>query len=145
MAVDTTHVYWSEGLGSINRVPVDGGQAETVASGLAGISDLVVEPGAVFFSEQDSGGIFRLDPSSGAIVNLALGLPFSWNYLALDPASVYWINQEHLARVPKVGGATTILASELDSRVDLGNAVLVDAEAVYWTEVGAGTVRALPR
>jgi hypothetical protein len=145
IAVDGSHVYWSESLDRIRRVTVDGGQAEDLASGLAAVSDLIVEAGTVFFSEQDSGGIAALNAATGIIRDLAVGLPFSWHYLAQDAGSLYWINQIEVGRVAKGGGAPTRLVTALDSIAEIGNAVAVDEEAVYWAEVRAGTIRALPR
>lgn len=144
VAVDATHLYWGEGLDTLNRVPLEGGSAELVASGLAALSDFAIDSGVVYLSEQDTGLIRKLEIGNPAITTLATGMAFSWNYIALSADSVYWINQGHLGVVAKSGGSPAILVQDLDSVAELGNAVLTDAEAVYWSEVGAGTIRALP-
>lgn len=145
LRVTATHVYWGDGLTALRRVPLAGGGPETVADGIAGLSDFVVVGGSVFWSEQNLGRVSTRPLAGGPVRTVGITMPFSWIYLAAGPERLYWIDQVALAAAPLAGGTQELLVVDLDSDAGFANGVYADAEAVFWTEVGAGTIRALPR
>jgi len=137
-------VYWADSFVRILRAPKAGGSTEVVATGIAFLSDLVVDSSGVYFSEQDSGLIRRAPLQGGPAATVGSGAPFSWNILALDEDTVYWIEQTNAASAPKTGGPQNILVTGLDSDVSVANAIATDGSFLYWTEVAGGTIRAMP-
>jgi hypothetical protein len=144
VAVSGDFVYWADSFVRILRVPTTGGTTEVVATDIAFLSDLVVDPSGVYFSEQDSGRIRRVPLQGGAATTVGGGAAFSWNILAVDPDNVYWVEQMSVGRAPKAGGGQTFVATSLDSEVFIANAVVADGSFVYWTEVAGGTIRMAP-
>jgi hypothetical protein len=70
MASDESYLYWSSGVSpniSVNRVPVDGGPVETVASGLVDpVAALATDGASVYFSTNDgTTGTLWFAPVSG--------------------------------------------------------------------------------
>ena len=61
LAVDATHVYWSEALdpSAIKRVPRAGGPVETLASDLSASDGLQLDDTAIYWGEH-SGSVYRL-------------------------------------------------------------------------------------
>jgi len=109
VAVDATHVYWIVGGGydgtgavadpAIRRRALRGGVVETVATGLAGPTRLVLDGDDVIFVVEGS------------------------------PA---FTGRGAVAKVPKRGGAVTVLAPQQTNPLGLS----VDAGFVYWSVVG---------
>jgi len=143
LAVDATSVYWVDHNDTIFKVPKGGGATVTLASGLPYFSELVGDGTSLFFVEQDSGAIRRMSVNGGAISTLGFAEAMSQLQLTLDQQYLYWIGQASVGRVPKLGGAPTIIAGGLQSAMGVPNGVAADGQGgVYWTDVGHGTISA---
>jgi len=149
IGVDSTHVYWTTAGGTgwnVQRVSKNGGTAQ----GLAGPSDspasqgqLVLDATHVYWANQDTGQIRRMAKDGSGQELLAQGdIPMG---IAVDDAHVYWSNRKttngSVARVPKSGGTSQVLASALSQPGILA----IDADFVYWTGYGDGSVWRAPK
>jgi hypothetical protein len=98
IAVDATNVYWTDqgsyGAippdGAIVKMPLAGGAASTVISGLTGPSDLVLD-GATFYWISTDGTIKKAPVTGGPTTTLASAQSNSRD-IVVDATSVYWIN-----------------------------------------------------
>lgn len=142
VAVDATHVYWSDNdAGEIRRLAFDDiGPAATgdrVVTG-PGVQTLVVDDARVYYAEGgtvssaikggDNEGILDLATEEGSVFDMAL-----------DATHLYWTGEStnQVVGVPKDGSAQAeVIAS---SPTPWGLAVGCDA--VYWAENGTGTLR----
>jgi hypothetical protein len=60
--------------------------------------------------------------------------------MAVDAANVYFVDDQGIESVPIGGGAVTTLAAGVSA-----NGIAVDANNVYWTSGGDGTVMKLAK
>ena len=100
---------------------------------------LAADPTHVYAIGYDGLDVTRIDRASGATNVLATSpaMPRASD-IAVDDTHVYWatgVASGFVVRVPKVGGAVEIIASQID--VPWG--IAVDDDAVYWSTVG-GTI-----
>ena len=136
-------VYWMDNYDAIKKVSINGGSTTVIASGLPFLSDMTVDGTNVYFSENDTGRIQKVPVNGGDITTLAYGSVYWMPYiLAFDSDFVYWINAVEVGKVSKDGGNPATLHYNVLSDFDYPNSIVVDGAngAVYWTEVGGGTI-----
>jgi hypothetical protein len=101
IAVDASYVYWTDGAnkffggpdftdGKVARIPIGGGEATLLASGLGGPGDMTVDATAVYFASVD-GTIKKVPLAGGEPVTLVSGQE-SPRGVVIDAASVYWVS-----------------------------------------------------
>ncbi|WP_394823618.1 TolB family protein [Pendulispora albinea] len=94
---DGNHLYWSDSpgdnMGTIRRIKIDGGEAETLTSGFSFPVGLALDDKSVFFVNYDSedGGVYRVPKAGGSAVTLIRGQKHP-KRIAVDDRHVYWIN-----------------------------------------------------
>jgi hypothetical protein len=149
MAVDPTHVYWTNGgnpssfgTGTVMRVEKMGGTPTTIASGQTP-SGVAVNATDLYWANDVYTGV---DGGSGTIDGFVVmvakggGTPTTivsdefllYSDLALDSASVYWadyVGPSVLLKAPLAGGRTLTLSEELAEPVSFE----VDPERVFFT------------
>jgi sugar lactone lactonase YvrE len=134
IAVDPTNVYWTNdaagngSVGSVMRVPLSGGVTQALASYQAYPEGIVATESEVYWLSQI--GLFQASGDGGAprtVAVLSGSGPFG-GYLVTDKASLYFIADGNLEKVPLGGGAVTTLASASGTTYGIA----VDAENVYW-------------
>jgi len=136
-------VYWTSHDDTILRVPAGGGAVETLAGGLPFLSDIACDGEFVFFSEQDTGRIRKVAAGGGGATLVVSGSALWSPYvLAVDHASLFWTNQEEVAYVSKSGGEQKMIANLLATLPFFPEAIAVDGNVVYWTEIVNGAIRA---
>jgi len=153
VAVDSTHVYWGSGDGTVKKVPISGGTVTTLASGQGAVPGLAVDGTHVYWVSFHSGywddGTVKEVPISGGSVTTLASDQGRVSSLAVDATHVYWANllpnddgpgAGTLSEVPVGGGAVTTLASGQG----WPGSVAVDGTYVYWTSQGNGTVNKIP-
>ena len=147
VASDGVYVYWTsyEG-GTIARTRIrqpGGDPVEVLAHGQDHPWGIAVRGGSVFWTNALGGGsIMRLDlpagcgappPAPRPLVPAAGGMPLA---IAVDAASVYWVDRAAVKKVPIDGGTPVVLADNLSDPAGL----VVDDQHVYWSNYSGGTV-----
>lgn len=158
LAVDANYVYWTNGyFGSTNatvmKVPIDGGVPITLVSGQTRPTGIAVDAAHFYWTNGVGNGADSLQkcllagcPGNVSTV-LASGqqiLGFSNLVLVhVDATHVYWGNgpEGTIKRVPINGGVPKTLATGQLSP----NAVVGDANAIYWTTFQAGNIMKLAK
>ncbi len=116
LVVDSQYAYWTEGGtgvadGSIQRVPLTGGSALTIASGLVSPNSLAIDATNVYWVDADQGGSVESAPIGGGTARvLAAGLGGLYG-LVVDSASAYTLVGSEVIKVPLGGGAVTTIAN----------------------------------
>ena len=122
-----------------------------IASGLGGLSALLVDKDSVYYARslrlsrnedgEPTGGVYRLDlgpkgtkPTKPARLLFAAERPCA---LAIDDTSIYAVEPLEVWRAPKKGGEAKAIVKGGDR---LACTVAVDTESVYWTIPGDDSV-----
>lgn len=130
LAVDGTHVYWTEpSTGSVGRAPKMGGPAEIVAAGEAKPFGLALDADAVYWTTITGNAIRRRAKVGGSPKTLT-DLASNCTDLALDADAAYWSNAiggGGMGRIPKAGGA----AATLFPVEGIPGSLAVDGASVY--------------
>jgi hypothetical protein len=130
ITVDDANVYWTQ-YRAVMKVPTAGGTAVQLATALdpAGIA---VDGNNVYFTTGD-GKIMQVPKNGGDALTLASDLGNDPWAIAVDGENVYGasITNGTIVKIPVGGGASQVLAS-----ADYPMGVAVDANYVYWAEVG---------
>jgi hypothetical protein len=147
VASDGVYVYWtSYDGGTIARTRIRqrvGDVVEVLAAGQDHPWGIAVRGGSVFWTNALGGGsIMRLDlpavcgsppPPPTPLVPAAGGMPLA---IAVDAASVYWVDRAAVKKVPIGGGTPVVLASGQNDPAGL----VVDDHHIYWSNYAGGTV-----
>lgn len=143
VALDTTHVYWTDADedhigghagGVLARGPLhaDGG-VTPFASALHHPAALAVDATHVYWGDLENGGVWRADKSLGASSATQLTANTSTSLIALDDTHVYWASKDQfIVRVPRTGGEATRLATLAGDAA----ALALDETHVYWSRGG---------
>ena len=143
VAVDATSLYWTgrgprNVSGSVAKVALSGGTPTLLASGQGGPDAIAADDSSVYWTDYAAGTIQKVSHDGGGVKTLTseqLNPPV----IVVDQASVYWSTSAGtLAKVPKNGGSTTILA--LSTALDIA----VDATSLYWTD-GSAILKLTPK
>jgi len=142
IAVDGQNVYWATAgkMGSIVRVPTQGGTPVTLATLQNHPVSLALDAGHLYWLNQgdlpDNGTVMSLPLGGGAPVTVASGQPDP-QAIAVDSSRVYWTNfgppdgglpNGYVVSVPVGGGTPTTLATA----GTLPAGIAVDDGYVYW-------------
>ena len=138
--VDSTSVYWTNDQG-IWQVPKGGGvpPALVVSGGSLGVNGgLAADATNVYYSDQVSGSVVRVDKSTLSAVQLAVAQsPYA---VATDGQNVYWSNAG-AGGISRIASCSTSVPCGATPRIvvdgTLVASMLVDAVNVYWAGQGA--------
>jgi hypothetical protein len=131
IAVDATHVYWTnQTTGKIQRIPIEGGEIETIADTQDGPYAIAVDDTHTYWTNQTGDAIMRVEKAGGSPQELSNA--YDPTGIAIDETDVYWLSTVGLYRVPKGGGNETQLAVNVDK---LGG-IALSSSHVYWTDHG---------
>lgn len=150
IALDATHVYWSNTHGEISKVPKAGGATVVLTSDLSNPGALAVHANRVYSASYGS-SVKVIPKTGGALSNLtpkaAGGLA-----VAVDDGGVFWSQgiswpgDHYIARTDLDGAPTTVIGS-IDHEP---TAASLDATHVYWSDFdltvpALGGIRRAPR
>lgn len=152
LAADAEHVYWGEELiappqeSRLMRIPVGGGIATSLYSGLKRPRSIALAPGIVFLAEQDyadDAGQVVAVPRTGGSAEIIARTSTAPVRVASNGTTVAWVDHDSLDARPVAGGSAVTLATAIDRPTDLA----FDGGRLVWTErtgIGAhGRVRAV--
>jgi hypothetical protein len=109
IAVDDTHVYWSDFYKNrIRRVRRDGGAAEVVTeTGIASVrpSALAIDATDVYWGAEGSTELYRAPKAGGPFTTVGTGIGEPVG-IAIDETFVFVAGKTGLVRLPKTGGAS---------------------------------------
>jgi hypothetical protein len=135
LAVDTQYAFvttlpYTALPGQLLRIPLDGGQPVTLATGNPG--SVALDNESVYWtdSDNDGGWIRRIGKDGSSPAAITGGVSNDTGTLALDSANVYWAGGGAVWRVAKDGGAASQLA-----RVPLENGALAVDDAYVYASV----------
>ncbi|HEY8079434.1 MAG TPA: hypothetical protein VIF62_35125 [Labilithrix sp.] len=146
LALGGGYVHWitagkDDDDGAVMRAKLDGGDPETLISGVGGLAAIAVDDKNVYFAralatsrEEDgaaTGGVWRL-PTGKAEAKLVVAAERPCA-IALDDKAVYAAETLQIWRAPKSGGAPKAIVSGGDR---LGCSIAVDEKFLYWTIPG---------
>jgi hypothetical protein len=153
LAVDSTHVYWSD-WDQVWKAPRDGGPSTKVVK-LPAVDDddfvtsIAVDGTALYIAWYSQGGNAVLEqPLDGGALTVLASVQSTPVSVVLDATHVYWVSFEsgEVMKTPKSGGASTVIAGGQSSP----SSVAVHQGDVYWTNAGdmmsgsGGAVMKLP-
>jgi hypothetical protein len=133
LAVDATHVYWTNLDGTIMKAPIDGGDLVQLASAQDQPDAVVVDADSVYWTTVDAilkVSIHGGDPTPLAVEQSPVGT------FAVADGSVFWSNGPAgtIARVSVDGGPVAVLATS----DGFAQGATVDSSFVYWaTNLGS--------
>jgi hypothetical protein len=147
IAVDTVQVYWIErnngDNGSIRSIPKFGGVPQTIVTGLHNAQNfLALDDQFIYFGDGQPGGggaIRKVSKSGGPVTTLVnSGLPNLTTAIAVDNTFAYFSDGVgHLMRVPKTGGATSIVANADPSAITVSNGM------IFWTDYSGNKIQSV--
>ncbi len=152
LAVDATHVYWTEAYGGVDRAPLSGGSA-TYLGGTSGASGIALDAAHVYWDFDDVEATLLGGGTATILLPVPFGAEAYTRGLAIDATSLYFLfnssPQEQLESMPVGGGPPTVLASGWSyTGADSSPCVVdVDDTSVYWANqsTGPGSVQAVPK
>jgi hypothetical protein len=131
LAIDSGHVYWAVRTGAQTTdllfATLEGGANQPLASSLPQVQALAVDSTDVYVVEYGAGQVQAIPITGGPTRTVTSDL-FIPSVIALDDQNVYVSTVGSVARVPKTGGTSTVLA--VDTNIF---SLAVDASSVYWT------------
>jgi hypothetical protein len=156
--VDDTYVYFTQyrgdlGQGRINKVPIAGGDMITIADNLTYPTVTKCDGAYIYFQDSHRVPTYpnlikRVSKDGGAITVLVDEGPaiYMGSGIACDDSFLYWTvaTTGEVKKMPKAGGAVTILARGLSSP----HRIALDENFVYWMAwadgaIGRGEIQAV--
>jgi sugar lactone lactonase YvrE len=142
MAVDGSHLYWTESNGTINEANLDGTNPQTIITGQDDPAGLAVDGSHLYWTNVLGGTIneANLDGTNPQTIITGQDAPAG---LAVDDSHLYWTDN---AEISEANG--TINEANLDGTdqqtIITGQigpaAVAVEVGHLYWTNYGAGYI-----
>jgi hypothetical protein len=138
IAVDATYVYWSTYTeGTIMRMPLRGGTAETLVTTTMRPMGVAVDSTRLYFTTFD-GNVMVMPIGGGTPKTLIAGPPGGFaTGIAVNPTTVFWGTFTQLLEAPISGsGSQTVLDDQQHNVFGMA----VDASDVYFTNQYGGTL-----
>lgn len=143
LAVDETHVYWTDSVpGVIAKTPIEGGPITTLVARGDKTTGLAVDATHAYWSEWGSGRIGKVLKNGGGIAILATEQRGARS-IAVDDDRVYWVHppSSTIRSIGKNGGAIVTHATGQKHPY----ALAVDATSIYWANVEGGEVASIEK
>jgi sugar lactone lactonase YvrE len=141
LRADASHIYWVNTLeGTVCKMSRRGGRTLILADVPPNPTRLTLDENFVYWTNEQQ--ILRVSKTGGDVLVLATGEGGMRGGVAVDNSYVYWSDNysKTINRVPKNGGAVSVVASGLSNPLDL----VVDEKSVYWVDIGDALVMMSP-
>lgn len=131
----------TNGTGTIQAIPLDGGAATQLAAGISGPQAMTVAAGQVFWTTS-TGELHAIPQTGGSDTTLAtdvssVGMGTASAFIVSDGVSVYYggTGGGHtlLKKIPVGGGASTVVGCFAQTQ-DQGTPIALDSTSAYWTD-----------
>ena len=129
------NVYYGRGFNTIERFPLGGGPAQTVASGVW-VRTVKTDENAAYFVDYWTRDVKKFDAATSTLTMLISGNPLEGG-IVIDTASVYLSQGTTIQKVAKAGGPVTTIYTGTGPRV-----IAVDDEDVFFLE--GSDIKAVP-
>jgi sugar lactone lactonase YvrE len=138
LAVDGTHVYWTEPheeTGAVRRVARAGGAVETLIEGEGTPSGLALHRGRVFWTNFGSGEVRSANLDGSDVRTLATEQASPGVGLAASDDGVFWFNEgaipSEVVMAPLEGGAPLVLGAASTREFGYSSSVVLHGAHVY--------------
>lgn len=144
--VDETHIYWSE-YSNIKRVPIGGGNAETIIDSGVWYHELVIDKTRVYWTPSDLKELVIMSADkSGAGQGPLCITSLRASQLTHNESWIYWRSDldpngttSRIERISALGGTSSVVLSGISA-----GDFAVHQGFVYWTEFKQGRVLRAP-
>ena len=147
------NAYWvanvsqGPGLAQANVVTAPIGSPSTtvtaVAPNLPEAADMDVDSTGVYIAEQQANKIIRAPLTSGGALTTVASTAEAPRTLALDGASLYWVDALDISKMPTAGG-TILGVLDFDAGAAAAS-IAIDSSYVYFTEPSTQDIRRTPK
>lgn len=147
VAVGPTDLYWTDRTaGALRRRPLAGGATTTISTSPPPF-DLVSDATHLYWLSNDSyehnrSELRRFGPGGEELLLRSANNEL-YGAMAISPTHIYFHDGTELRRMPKAGGASELIASNLDMAGYGGMRIATDATHVYWID-RVGTLKRAP-
>jgi hypothetical protein len=146
MIADNHNVYWIEPqTGALKAVPIQGGKVSIISTRCDDREHFVQDDGHIFFKTPE--GLMR-SSKAGFKISSVGKLPSTISALSIDESHVYYASWSQrsastgfIRKIPKVGGATEVVATGLKTP----NSLAIDRDYVYFADDEDKIVARVPR
>jgi hypothetical protein len=154
MLADADFVYFRDGDNDLKKIAVNGGSPTTLATDTC-CGGLAMDETYIYWGQWgdagESNSIWRIAKNNGEPEFIAsFSDPNNYNIygLAVDDTDIYWaggnIGGGIVRKLAKAGGTPQTLA-DISEGIDNARGIALDANYVYWTELGTGRVRRIAK
>ncbi|HZO05406.1 MAG TPA: choice-of-anchor D domain-containing protein [Solirubrobacterales bacterium] len=139
VAVDASHIYWSNFYGTIGRANLEGGEVQPEwIKGASYPRGVAVDAGHVYWANFGTNSIGRANLAGGEVEPEWIKGASSPRGLAVDAGHVYWASAgtESIGRANLAGG-------EVEPEwvpLEIPEGLAVDAGYIYWANVGTNSI-----
>ncbi|MET0810067.1 MAG: DUF5050 domain-containing protein [Thermoleophilaceae bacterium] len=135
LAIDASHIYWSESYGRIGRANLDGSAVDaSLVRGTGECPAVAVDASHIYWTRRDNPvGIGRANLDGSSPNQTFIDLNFLENPcgIAVDSSHIYWSGASpanSITRANLDGSSPTVIVSEVASPC----AMAIDASHIYW-------------
>ncbi len=133
ISIQGGRVYWASTYSTIQSVPTAGGTATVVRGDIPFMNDLVADEAALYWSENDTGNIWRVALSGGTPTLMASARAGTERRLAVDGETLAWIDGGAAVAMPKGGGDLLTLKFGISNDPYFVGSIALGQGAAFWT------------
>jgi Domain of unknown function (DUF5050) len=134
VAVDGSHIYWANYLGTVNEANLDGTSPQTIITGQNGPYGVAVDGSHIYWTDENAGTVNEANLDGTSPQTIVTGQdPFG---VAVDGSHIYWANGGTVNEANLNGTSPRTIITGLGSAYG----VAVDGSHIYWTSWAGDTI-----